>query len=185
MAAGRKLFLRKQDIWQDYVNYTAHKKFALKNPLLAHIYEAAVWLDYFPQAFFKIAIPLSFGVTVVCDRYLFDTVIGDLAVHLNYDSDQIRRSLHSSFRLLPRPDQAFLIDLPEEIAIQRKNDVPHLDYLRERRALYLRLGELYPMFKLDGQEKPQKLIGQIVQRIGPLFEQTKGEHDHQDPVFGH
>ena len=166
MAVGRAAFLRKQDIWQDYPNYARHKKRVMNNRLLTRIYEVSVWLDYLPQAYFKIVLPLLFGVTIMCDRYLFDVVIGDLAVHSSYDARQIRRSLNAGFRVLPEPDLVFLIDLPEEVAIRRKDDVPHIEYLSERRRLYLRLAETYPIVKLDGEETPEELMRQIVQRIG-------------------
>jgi len=165
MAAGRRVFLRKQDIWQDYTNYARQKKSVMRSPLLTRIYEAAVWFDYLPQAFVKIVVRLSLGATVVCDRYLFDVVIGDLAVHSRHDDQHMWRSLAAGLRVLPQPDLVFLIDLPEEVAIQRKNDVPHIEYLRERRQLYLRLGKQVPLFKLDGQAKPEELVGEIARRI--------------------
>jgi thymidylate kinase len=169
MVVGRSIFLRKHDTWQDYPNYVEHKKRVLRNPLLSRFHEASIWLDYLPQAFLKITLPLSLGLTVVCDRYLFDTVIGDLAVHLSYDNERVRRLLDSSFRFLPRPDRVFFIDLPEEIAIQRKDDVPHTAYLRERREFYLHISELYPMSKLDGQENPEMLMTEVMQHIDSLY----------------
>jgi thymidylate kinase len=185
MAAGRRILLRKENIWQDYSSYATHKKRVMRNSLLARVYEAAVWLDYLPQVLIKVILPLSTGATVVCDRYLFDTVVGDLAVHLNYDDGRIRRSLGAGFRMLPEPDQVFLIDLPEEVAIQRKDDVPHTEYLRERRELYLRLGELCPMHQLDGQERPEELVRQIARTLGSPPKQARRERGQQGSVPGH
>lgn len=48
------------------------------------------------------------------------------------------------------PDILFLIDLPEEIAHKRKDDVPSVDYLRDRRKMYLYIGNEYKMTILDG-----------------------------------
>lgn len=185
MAAGRTVFLRRENIWRNYSNYATRKKSVMRNSLLTHVYEAAVWLDYVPQVLIKIILPRSTGVTVVCDRYLFDTVVGDLAVHLNYDDRRIRRCLGTGFRILPEPDQVFLIDLPEEVAIQRKDDVPHTEYLRERRELYLRLGELCPMHRLDGQERPEELMRQIARTLGSPPKQAGRERGQQGSVPGH
>jgi dTMP kinase len=165
MTAGRRVLLREHDMWRDYGGYTMEKKRALENSLLAQAYRFSVWIDYVPQALSKIRAPLLLGRTIVCDRYVFDTVINDLAVHLTYDAERIRRTLAASFQLLPEPDHAFLIDVPEKVALARKDDVPHIDYLRERRELYLLTAELYPMVKLDGTEALEALLDQVLRRI--------------------
>jgi len=165
MAAGRKVFLKRRDVWGNYSAYAREKKRALKNALLAQAYRLSVWTDYLPQVFSKIETPLLFGKTMVCDRYVFDTVVSDLGAHLEYDVDDIRLSLAAIFRLLPEPDMAFLVDLPEEVALGRKDDVPHLDYLRERRQLYLLTAQLYPMFQLDGMESPEVLVDQVLAEL--------------------
>jgi dTMP kinase len=133
-----------------------------------------VWTDYLPQAYSKIGMPLLFGRTVVCDRYVFDTVVNDLGVHLEYDARDVRLSLASIFRVLPEPDVVFLIDLPEEVALGRKDDIPHIDYLRERRELYLLTAQLYPMFELDGLESPEALADQVMVALSQRPERYAG-----------
>ena len=165
MAAGRRVFLDQRDVWENYSVYAMEKKRALKNALLAQAYRLSVWADYLPQAFSRIETPLLFGWMVVCDRYVFDTVVNDLGAHLEYGVDDIRLSVAAMFRLLPEPDVAFLIDVPEEIALGRKDDVPHLDYLRERRELYLLMAQLYPMVQLDGRESPEDLVDQVLAEL--------------------
>jgi hypothetical protein len=46
---------------------------------------------------------------------------------------------HTFLNLVPRPDIVYLMDVPEEIAFRRKNDIPSLAYLSNRRALYHRI----------------------------------------------
>ena len=53
-------------------------------------------------------------------------------------------------RLLPRPELVFVMDVPEEIALQRKCDIPSIDYLKERRRLYLHLARKNKAVILDG-----------------------------------
>jgi thymidylate kinase len=165
MTAGRRVFLRNHNVWRDYPGYARDKQCVLKNRLLAQAYRFSVWADYLPPALSNIRGSLLLGRTVVCDRYVFDTVINDLAVHLGYDAEHIHHALASSFRLLPEPDYVFFLDLPEEVALRRKNDIPHIEYLRERRALYLLTAQLYPMVKLDGMEAPEALLDQVLCRI--------------------
>ena len=71
--------------------------------------------------------------------------------------DSIRRLLKKCFRIAPKPDIAFLIDLPEEIAYQRKNDTPSIGYLKERREIYLNIGNEYEMMILDGTKSLEEL----------------------------
>jgi dTMP kinase len=62
----------------------------------------------------------------------------DLVIDFNLNEYQMLRLLNRFFWVVPRPNVAFLIDLDEEIAFHRKSDTPSVDYLRERREVYLR-----------------------------------------------
>lgn len=184
MIAGRRTFLRRHDIWRDYAGYTMDKKRALRNSLLARAYRFSVWTDTLAQALLNIEIPLLLSRTVVCDRYVFDTVINDVAVHLDYDAESIERCLAPIVQLFPEPDHVFLIDLPEEVAMGRKDDVPHIDYLRERRELYLLTAQLYPMFKLDGTKAPEALLGEVLAQLGPCLEKPARLCSEQNSIPG-
>ena len=76
-----------------------------------------------------------------CDRYIHDTVITDISANLGYDSVQ-SNILIKTLSLVPKPDLIFYIDIPEEIAYSRKDDVPHINYLQVRKKLYDDLGDL-------------------------------------------
>ena len=58
-------------------------------------------------------------------------------------------------RILPQVEVIFdltiLIDLPEEVAFSRKADMPHVDYLRERRPWYLQLRKRPEVEQFDGE----------------------------------
>jgi dTMP kinase len=55
-------------------------------------------------------------------------------------------------KLIPVPDVSFLIDVPEEVAFNRKNDVPDIAYLKERRSNYLKVGKWFNMIVIDGSK---------------------------------
>ena len=61
-------------------------------------------------------------------------------------------------KLLPRPALTVLIDVPAEVAFARKDDVRHVDYLRERRARYLRLRARPEIRPFDGEAPPEALL---------------------------
>jgi len=136
---GKLLFFRRKDRFNDYSGFAQTKKnAAASHGGLSRLYQRLLLAEYYLQLVWRMSLPLALSKrTIVSDRYIIDTVVTDLAVDFNYLPDEIHaliRRLHARF---PKPDILVLIDLPEEIAMQRKTDTPSVDYLRERRGLYL------------------------------------------------
>ena len=153
---GKFLFLKGGDT-KNYSEYSNTKKEAVeKHPILSSLYQNVILFDYFFRILIKIIFPMMLGKIVVCDRYVYDTVINDIPRSDN-NIGNIRRLLKKCFRIAPKPDIAFLIDMPEEIAYQRKNDTPSIGYLRERRKIYLEIGKEYGMIILDGTKSLEEL----------------------------
>jgi dTMP kinase len=151
IALGGKIFLREVDMFEDYEQYSNVKNRAIKqHSFLFTVYRRILLFDYLLQILFRVRIPFMLGKTIVCDRYVYDTIITDLSVDMNYSKSEITDLIKRLFCIAPRPDLAFLIDLPEEIAFQRKDDTPSIEYLRERRHIYLDVGKEEGMLVLDG-----------------------------------
>ena len=162
MWIGRLIFLHGENMFENYSDYTNTKRTAMEhNSILSRIYQQILLFDYLFQVFFKVKIPLIFGKNIVCDRYIYDTVITDLSVDMNYSKDGVMNLLNKLLRFFPEPDTTFLIDVPEEIAYQRKDDTPSIEYLRERRGTYLNVGNKYKMVILDGTKKLEELQCEI------------------------
>lgn len=149
---GRPLLFRGKDVFDDYSGYSQAKQRLFKNRFICLGYTCLLLFDYFFQVMFKVRLPLALGRNIVCDRYVYDTVVTDLAVAMNYSPERTRGVLRSCLVLCPKPDVIFLVDVPEEVAYRRKKDVPSIDYLRERRTLYLDIGREYGMTILDGSK---------------------------------
>jgi thymidylate kinase len=167
MALGRATMLRKKDMWSDYRSYNSSKKQTMRNPLLAGAYTAAILLDYYVQIWLKL-LPHAFtnGV-VVSDRYLYDTVISDLAVHLNYSEERAMQAIERGMRFLPVPTRTILIDVPAEVAFARKDDVPHVDYLKERQRFYQALASRHEVTQFNGEQSPEALVQALLAQIAP------------------
>lgn len=161
MMMGKKLFLRGENMFDDYAGYSGKTKKLFKNRFLSAIYQDFLLFDYFFQVVLKVKIPLMLGKNIVCDRYVYDTIITDLAVDLDYSIEKIKKMIERYLHLFPKPDLIFLIDVPEEVAYQRKDDVPSIDYLKERRKLYLDISEEYGMVVLDGCKDLTELKKQV------------------------
>ena len=158
MALGRMTLLRKNDQWQNYQAYNSDKKKTMQNPLLRAVYTAAILFDYYLQIWFKLLPHILVGRVVVCDRYMYDTVISDLTVHLSYTKLQTQQAIAKGLRWVPTPFLTVLLDLPEDVAFARKDDMPHVDYLRERRGWYLQLAERKEVVKLQADAAPEAVL---------------------------
>lgn len=166
------IVLRRNDI-EDYEAYSNAKKDTVGRHLLwAAIYQKILLFDYSLQLLAKIHFPRLFGRNIICDRYVYDTVINDIP-RADDSIEYVERLIERCFRIAPKPDFVFLIDLPEEVAYKRKDDVPSIAYLKERRGIYLEIGEEYDMRILDGskdlsvlKEQAQKEILEHVKRGG-------------------
>ena len=151
MLIGKLLFLRDKDFYKDYTEYSNTKRTASRrHSVLARLYQRLLLFDYFFQILFKIKLPLLFGKNIVCDRYIYDTIVTDLSVDFNYSEEDVQKSLYKILSWFPTPNITFLVDLPEKIAYQRKDDVPSIDYLKDRRETYLHMGKECEMMILDG-----------------------------------
>ena len=149
LALGKILFLRGRDI-NEYEDYSSAKRDAVRRySLVTSIYQKILLFDYSLQLLTKIIFPKMLGRTVICDRYVYDTVMNDIP-RVDDDFEHLKRLIEKCFHIAPEPDLIFLIDLPEEIAYQRKEDTPSISYLKERRNIYLDIGKEYDMRILDG-----------------------------------
>ncbi len=163
--AGHALFLRNKNIYKDYSGYSDTRRALFRNRFLSFVYERILLLDYCLQVIVKVKFPLVMGRNIVCDRYVYDTVITDLAPDMGYSLGKIDQELKRCFLILPKPDIVFLIDTPEEIAFRRKKDVPSIDYLKDRRKLYLEVGREHNMVILDGSKDLESLMQEIWSKI--------------------
>lgn len=133
---GKKLFLRSNGNSTNYVEYSRNKQAVMRNRALSKAHEALLLFDYALQLLFKVQLPLALGKNLVCDRYIYDTVISDLATDLGYPREKVFRTIAFCQRFMPEPDLIFLIDVDEKTTMSRKNDVLDIQYLRERRSIY-------------------------------------------------
>ncbi len=78
------------------------------------------------------------GNILVCDRYIFDTVV-DLQQNMDFQYEQAKNLLSPSW--IPVPRMKFLLDLPPHVAIRRIHDIAGTEYLKERQRLYLELAD--------------------------------------------
>jgi dTMP kinase len=136
----------------------------LKNKGLAQVYHRVVLADYVLQMLTRVGLRLLRGESVVCDRYIHDTVI-TTAIMLEYPDGRLLRLLDRMQRLVPRPDLVFLADLAEEVAFARKDDNPSIAFLAERRRRYLLIAEAHGLPVLDASQPVDLLVQHVLAEI--------------------
>lgn len=179
MKVARKLFLRGHSMFGDYDKYHEARSNAFRRTRLGPVFRAAFLGEYLLRFALKTRWPLLRGRVVVCDRYVYDAVIG-LGANLHYSEEKIDGIIRTLLRIMPRPDLVLLIDLPEEVAFTRKNDVPSISYLQARRGLYLASAIKHGMKVLDG-DNTVKEVQKAVQAVVAGLLDSPGKEGHEWP----
>lgn len=153
-------------MFHDYKDYSDEKKKKInKHPLLFKVYYYIMLLDYLIQLLFRVKIPFMMGRSIICDRYIFDTVVTDLASDLNYSNQRIKKEIDRFFRFFPEPTLSFLIDVPVDVAFARKDDTPSIKYLEERVLNYRKMASSYNMIVIDGTRNMNEIKDFLLREI--------------------
>jgi thymidylate kinase len=105
---------------------------------------------------------LGCGQAVICDRYVYDTMV-DLKQELRYPMHRARAVLDAAW--IPRPDASFLLDISERAAFERKPDSRSIQFLAERRAMYLDLARDYGLTVIDTSQPLDLVAEDAIDRI--------------------
>jgi len=121
----------------------------------------AVLVDTVIVDLVRVRIPFHLGRSVISDRHVLDVLVelmvatGDTEIHRSFIGRQ--------FLKLVRTKNVFLIDISEEIAYQRKDDVPSVEYLGRRRLYFLELGQDISFVKIiNGARSVQQISEEIM-----------------------
>ena len=93
---------------------------------------------------FQVSLPRLFGRIIICDRYVYDAA-AEMICSLPPRDRFNRLAVKLMLALTPKPDIAFLLDIPEEVCAKRKDDNTEPGYLRRQRRVYLKLANRYEM----------------------------------------
>ncbi len=102
------------------------------NKPVALIFPWIMFLDLSVFVFLRVYLAVLLGFTVVCDRFVYDT-LSELMADVNDDSLDRRIVGRLILRLKPKHASVFLLDVDEVTALRRRPDVPNLKYLTKRR----------------------------------------------------
>jgi dTMP kinase len=143
--------------------YERHASFKRRVSRLAAARRAWEWLasvDHGVRTIPKILSARRSAELVIADRYYHDALV-DMGA--NYGSRPPRA--RGLFRLFPRPDRIIVLDAPEEIVFGRKEDVPSIEYLRERRPLYLELAKEHGWPVVDATQSREAVHAEVAEIV--------------------
>ena len=128
----------------------AERRFYM-NRALARLWPWFFTIDIFIYSTFKIKGKIL-SYTILCDRFIPDILIDLMCETKDYTLPRrvVGRLLLS---LIPRETKLIVIDVAENTAYSRKHDIPSIDYLKERRGLYLYLAKTLSIPIVNGEKK--------------------------------
>ncbi len=86
---------------------------------------------------------------VVADRYVFDVVV-NLALALGWPVGQAIEYAQKCLWKFPSPVLGVLVSVSPEVSMSRKNDIPDIEYVRQRTSYYEAIAHAFGFTVIDG-----------------------------------
>ena len=141
----------------------AERRFYM-NRALARLWPWLFTLDTLIHSILQIKARRILGYTILCDRFIPDIIVDMMCETKDH---QLPRRLPGRLllSLIPRDSKVIIIDVAEDIAYNRKHDIPSINYLRERRKLYLALAKALNIPVVNGERDASKVHKDILELL--------------------
>lgn len=165
MEAGRRTILFDTDIDEDYSSHQESKVELFSNPVVRFLYESLIMVDYAPQLVARLSPALVTSDFVICDRYVYDTLLTDFKGTIVKTPEEAIKKYKRYSRFVPTPRHMFYLQIPVSVAYDRKDDTPAEEYLEDRKEFYEVFSEHFGMTMLDGTASVEDLVDQVIDQI--------------------
>jgi len=160
------LISRKGDQQEHRYDRNEIKRRLLRNPILFKLFLIGILVDQSLRILLKVYLPsILRKKVIICDRYLLDTVIMDIARDCGLGKNEITRLLQQCLPLFPQADLVFVVNVPPRIAFQRKSDLYSIEMLKQLSNMYLSIGKRFGAIIIDGTKNPSELKHQVVCKL--------------------
>lgn len=129
-----------------------------KDKIIYRFYMYFLLINHYLTILKKVKFPLLLGRTVICDRYLPDTLV-DLVLEFD-QSYEDANGLLKMFYFTPTPDLLFYIRVPVEVAYKRKKENSS-DYLNKKMKIYDTYAAKNQVIVLDGTKDLDDIIANL------------------------
>lgn len=167
-----KVIIKKHNPFKNYVQYRSLLKRMGKRKVTFKIYFYSLLLDYLIQILIKIRIPLWLRRNIVSDRYIFD-VATKLGSNYDFSLEKHKHLIENLFRVCPKPDLVYFLDVQPEIAMKRKQDIPSIDYLKNKTKYYRNIANAYNIQILNGSLTLANLVNFLRKDIEHFLRKAK------------
>ena len=142
---------------QKKINAEYHAKSGMKEKIFKSGIIRGVWMcfaliDYLFQFYAKTIKMLMGKKNIIFDRFYLDLFV-DQGINFGYSPDKIDSQIKKYQKWFPKVERKIYIHVSPETCYQRKDDIPNMDYLLKRYAIYERLSQNLGWIIVDG-EKP-------------------------------
>jgi thymidylate kinase len=120
---------------------------------------AGIWLRYL------------LGYSVVCDRYIYDVMVGFRDNRVTIPSENLL------LRLLPRPNISFVLDAPEQRILTDRPEHSG-DFIRMEKTLYRYVAEHFNLTRINTSDPPSVVWNTMLSDIRVVL----GEKEPVEPI---
>lgn len=136
------------------------KKRIFSSRLVARLWIAAALADYLIQFHLKYKQLEKGGGNIVFDRYYFDLFV-DQGLNAGYTPERIAQDIGRYAFLFPKIKKVIYIRVDPAVCLARKNDIPDMDYLLRRYAVYELLSQTFGWLTVDGEKSLEEVYATI------------------------
>jgi dTMP kinase len=145
----------------EYRAYVRGTQQLFKRGGLRDLWRQITLMEHLLEIWWYVARPLAQGRIVVCDRYLYDSLVNQAVLFDSAPVEIYRQLDHPLLSLVPRPALGFWLDTPPEVALRRKTDVYDIQQLELRAPLYGRIASVLGFQPLDST-LPAARLGDVI-----------------------
>jgi len=128
--------------------------FWYKNYAFSFVYIIITLIDVILYNIFLVYFPLKLGYTLIIDRCPLDTMID---LYVDTKVDEVFKYSRFFMRTIPNDALFFILDVPSDVAFNRKKDIYNIEYINQRKTLYQYLCKLYN-YNLINANRPIELV---------------------------
>lgn len=161
---------------EDYRGFTDAKRRSMKSTWKRDLWQMMVWGEYAMQVRARFLAHRGKGRTILCDRYVYDTLV-DVAINFSLPASRLGELMnHPLLSLFPKPGLVIFIDIDPETGAARKSDGTPAAYLADRREYYATMARILHAPIIDGGASVESVAGSIWELTTPWREHRKESH---------
>jgi thymidylate kinase len=164
--AKRSLQTTERVFESDYSDFTDAKRRAMRSSWKRGLWQFMVWSEYAMQIRHRVRPALRRDTGVICDRYVYDTMI-DIAINFSLSPDELETLFdHPLLALFPKPATVVFLDIDPLAGSTRKDDGTPAEYLADRRAYYLEMARFLGAPVIDAGRGIDEVFADLLTFIG-------------------